>query len=114
WSLTLPAYSTLLAALVPAGSHGRVFTLQFALFNAGMGAGSAAAALTTGDLSPLWWAAAATCAVSIATVWLSRARAAPAAAAPSADPGYRPLLADRALWRVLLIAALTAAAGYGV
>ncbi|MEZ0075300.1 MFS transporter [Planotetraspora sp. GP83] len=152
WSVTLPAYSTLIAGLVRPVDHARAFTVQYALFNAGMGAGAAAGALVThhavgGDLPLLWWVAGVTCAAAVVFVRISRAKAtvppqtpvasddllaasqsesgAPAAvidatsAAPDASPqaalgGYRRVLADRALLRVLLAAALTSAAGYGV
>jgi MFS family permease len=125
WSVTLPAYSTLIAGLVPESEQSRAFTLQFALFNAGMGAGAAAGALVTGravteNLAMLWWVAAATCLVAVASVWASYAKAhsrtptASAADAARATGGYRVLFADRKLLRVLLVAALTSAAGYGV
>ncbi|MEV4513644.1 MFS transporter [Dactylosporangium sp. NPDC049525] len=120
WSVTLPAYATLIAGLVPEAAQGRAFTLQFALFNAGMGAGSAAGVLVgTDDLTGLWWVAAATCLVAVAAVWASYTRApagTPAARDRDAAPagGYRALLADRALLRVLLVALLMSAAGYGV
>ncbi|GAA3198459.1 MFS transporter [Dactylosporangium siamense] len=114
WSVTLPAYATLIAGLVPEAAQGRAFTLQFALFNAGMGAGSAAGVLV--DLTALWWVAAVTCVVAIGAVRWSYTRTPPApprASVPSAG-GYRSLLADRALLRVLLVALLASAAGYGV
>ncbi|WP_327003744.1 MFS transporter [Dactylosporangium sp. NBC_01737] len=122
WSVTLPAYATLIAGLVPQAAQGRAFTLQFALFNAGMGAGSAAGVLVgIGDLTALWWVAAATCLVAVGAVWAAHTRTptgAPATAvqgtAPAAGGGYRALLADRALLRVLLVALLMSAAGYGV
>jgi MFS family permease len=117
WSVTLPAYATLIAGLVPDAAQGRTFTLQFALFNAGMGAGSAAGVLVASDdLTALWWVAAATCVVAIGAVrWSYTRTPAPAAVAPVPSAGgYRPLLADRALLRVLLVALLTSAAGYGV
>ncbi|GAB3827942.1 MFS transporter [Dactylosporangium cerinum] len=120
WSVTLPAYATLIAGLVPEAAQGRTFTLQFALFNAGMGAGSAAGVLvTSGNLTALWWVAAATCVVAIGAVRRSYAShirtplPTPGASEPSAA-GYRSLLADRSLLRVLLVALLTSAAGYGV
>ncbi|MCT9932227.1 MFS transporter [Planotetraspora sp. A-T 1434] len=178
WSVTLPAYSTLIAGLVRPADHARAFTVQYALFNAGMGAGAAAGALVTrhavgGDLALLWWVAGVTCVAAVVFVRISHAKAttpaltplasddllaaslstsdapvavpevartgpealafdashgtfdAPAAgidatsAAPDASPeaavgGYRRVFADRALLRVLLAAALTSAAGYGV
>jgi MFS family permease len=120
WSVTLPAYATLIAGLVPQAAQGRAFTLQFALFNAGMGAGSAAGVLAgTDDLTGLWWVAAATCVVAVAAVWVSYTRTpagtqTDAGPAPATGGGYRALLADRALLRVLLVAVLMSAAGYGV
>lgn len=120
WSVTLPAYATLIAGLVPEAAQGRAFTLQYALFNAGMGAGSAAAVLVPAGrgMTVLWWVAAGTCLVAVAAVWASYTRT-PGGAAAGTDAGhaaggYRTLLADRGLLRVLLVAVLTSAAGYGV
>jgi MFS family permease len=125
WSVTLPAYSTLIAGLVPEAGHGRAFTFQYALFNAGMGAGAAAGALVTHraittSMTLLWWVAAATCLIAVGAVWIARARTPatppagqPGAAAPQTG-GYRAVLADRALLRVLAAAALASAAGYGI
>ncbi|GAA2887055.1 hypothetical protein GCM10010517_50880 [Streptosporangium fragile] len=122
WSVTLPAYSTLIATLVPPAAHPRTFTLQYGLFNAGMGAGAAIGApivhQTSGaGFTSLWWLAAATCVASMACVHLSRTRTSPpppipTAARPAGD--HRRVLADRTLLRALLAAALTSAAGYGV
>ncbi|MGI5236793.1 MFS transporter [Dactylosporangium sp. CA-139066] len=107
WSVTLPAYSALLAAAVPEPDQGRTFTLQFALFNAGMGAGAAFGA----GAARSWWVAAATCLVAVACVRASGARPRPA---PADAGGYRALLGDRALRRLLVVAGLASAAGYGV
>ncbi|MFF5228338.1 MFS transporter [Dactylosporangium sp. NPDC000521] len=112
WAVTLPAYATLIAGLVPEEAHGRTFTLQFALFNAGMGAGSAAAVLVA-DLPWLWWAAAGTCLVAIVAVRGSYTGGRRGTKTVP-DAGYRALLADRRLLRVLAVAVLTSAAGYGV
>ncbi|MEV0568429.1 MFS transporter [Dactylosporangium sp. NPDC050588] len=112
WAVTLPAYATLIAGLVPEEAHGRTFTLQFALFNAGMGAGSAVAVLVA-DLTRLWWAAAGTCLVAIVAVRWSYTGG-QRTTSTLTGPGYRALLTDRRLLRVLLVAALTSAAGYGV
>jgi hypothetical protein len=98
---------------------------KFVLFNAGMGAGAAAGALVshravTESLALLWWVAVATCAVAMAAVWISYAKqhalpqTAPDLDAARATGGYRVVFADRALLRVLLVASLTSAAGYGV
>jgi MFS family permease len=121
WSLTLPAYSTLIGGLAPEEVRGRAFTAQYALFNVGSGAGAAAGAVTvrngvTGTLAVLWGVAAATCLVAIVLVQLARKRA-PArsgAAEERASGGYRAVLADRALRPVLVATLLFTTAGYGV
>ncbi|MET7397487.1 MFS transporter [Dactylosporangium sp. NPDC005572] len=113
WSVALPAYSALIAALVPEEARSRAFTLQYALFNAGMGAGAAVGAVV-GVTGTLWWVAAATCGVAVACVWAARSPAPPPDAPAPRSGGYRAVARDRALLRVLLVAALTAAAGYGV
>lgn len=123
WSVTMPAYSTLIARLVSGGAQPRAFTARYALFNVGMGLGAASGALMmaaglAGALTLMWWLAAATCLVAVVTVWLARARdpGAPVAA-PDADQsagGYRRVFADRSLLRVLLATLLFATAGYGV
>lgn len=109
WSVTLPAYATLIARLVAEGGQARAFTVQYALLNAGIGAGAAAGAVLTHrsvhGLPVLWWVAAGTCVFAGAAVWRSRAVAGrtggPADTARPAG-GYRLVLADRALRRVLL------------
>lgn len=120
WSVTMPAYSTLIARLVSGGARSRAFTARYALFNVGMGLGAASGALmmAAGTLTLMWWLAAATCLVAIVTVWLARARdPGGLVAAPDADHpagGYRRVFADRSLLRVLLATLLFATAGYGV
>ncbi|HKD97035.1 MAG TPA: MFS transporter, partial [Micromonosporaceae bacterium] len=125
WSVTLPAYSTLIARMVSGEAQSRAFTARYALFNVGMGIGAAIGALLmphglAGALALLWWLASATCVASIAIVWLARARdhAVSAAAPGDGDEpvpgGYRRVFADRPLRRVLVAALLFAAAGYGV
>lgn len=117
WSLALPALATTLASTVPPARHGRIFTLQYALFNAGMGTGALIGGVVLAGspqrLAALWLVAAATCAISAAVVWTARVGG-PAGAAEPAAGGYRRVLADRRLWRVLGVAVGLATAGYGV
>jgi MFS family permease len=137
WSVTLPAYATLIAKLVPASGHTRAFTIQYALLNVGIAAGAAGGALVVHrsvneSLAVLWWVAAATCVLAAGAVWLSHAAAHQPMTAATSTPlawrvrrraatqsrrrpgGYRLVVIDRALLPVLLAAVLASAAGYGV
>jgi MFS family permease len=125
WSVIMPAYSTLIARVVAEDDRGRAFTFQHALLNAGMGAGAVAGAFLTfraigPDLALLWWIAAGTCVVGLGTLSMSYTRTPlsqrgtePQKPEPGAR-GYRSVLADRAMRRVLLAMLLASAAGYGV
>jgi MFS family permease len=123
WSLILPAFATLIADGVSEATRSRVFTLQYALFNAGMGVGAAADGLLVvddrrlADLPLLWFVAAVTCVASgLLVSSLGRPGAVRAEAVSHVDgwSGYRRVLADRALWRVWTVAIGLSAAGYGV
>jgi MFS family permease len=120
WSLVLPAVATLIAAGLDESGRSRAFTLQYALFNAGMGIGAAIGGIVVADrrhladLPALWFLAAATCVVAgsvVATLCASHAGVRPQV---RMRIGYRQILAERPLWNILTIAAALSAAGYGV
>jgi MFS family permease len=121
WSLVLPAFATLIASSFGESRRSSVFTLQYALYNAGMGVGAALGGAVVAhhrsDLPVLWLLAAGTCAASgavVATLGGPVRTAAGPQERPQQHTGYRQILSDRPLWRILTVTVALSAAGYGV
>jgi MFS family permease len=117
WSLTIPALATRIATLVMENARSRVFTLQYTLFNVGMAVGAATAgiviAVAPHRMASLWLVAGATCVVAAVTVTLAGTSAVGRAEAMTGR-GYRSVLDDGVLRRVLAAAVLLATVGYGM
>ena len=124
WSLVLPAFSAQLADGVP--DRTRVFTWQYALFNAGLGSGAAVAGLVVvhpghlDALPRLWFVAAALVTTALVLLGVkgrtpcSRIQGNKDSFLAAGGGGYREAMRDRRLRRVLAVAAGMSAAGYGV
>jgi MFS family permease len=122
-SVALPSLSTLIGAATTEEQRSRVYTFEYALFNVGLGIGLLAGALgiahgRSGML--IQWPVAAVvyaCAgASVAVGWLRMRRPVVAASEASVAQagGYRTVLTDRKMLRVLAMALIVMLAGYGL
>jgi MFS family permease len=115
-----PAQSALVAALVPPEHRPRVYAVQFALLNLGIGLGGAVSGLLVDVTRPLsfqvlYVADAASFLVYAAVLFTIRHVSAPPPPPEegTAPGGYRDILRDRVFLRVCLITLLLSTAGYG-
>jgi MFS family permease len=120
-SVCIPALSSLIGEATPEPLRTRMYTMEYALFNVGLGIGTAAGALgiSHGRAGMLvqWPVAAGVYALAggaVALGWLRGERHVGAVLASTPAGGYRVVLADRRLLRVLLMALIVMVAGYGL
>jgi MFS family permease len=121
-SVSIPALSALIGEATPEPLRPRIYTMEYALFNVGLGLGTAAGALgiSHGRAGMLiqWSLAAGVYALAggaVALGWLrGRQPRLQVAPAPRSAGGYRAVLADRRLLWVLLMALIVMVAGYGL
>ncbi|HEV2891073.1 MAG TPA: MFS transporter [Frankiaceae bacterium] len=117
---TWPSQSALIAQLVPAERRARVYAVQFALLNLGIGVGGAVSGLVVdearvGTFQAIYLVDALSFAVyAVVLLTLRHAALRPPPRPPEGGPsGYGDLLRDRAFLRVCLVTLLMSTAGYG-
>jgi MFS family permease len=115
-----PAQSALIAVLVPPERRGRVFAVQFALLNLGIGIGGAVSGLLVdtsrvGTFEAIYVVDAFSFVAYAAILpTLRHAVVRPARASPGDPPaGYREVVADRVFLRFCAVTLLLSCAGYG-
>jgi MFS family permease len=115
-----PAQSALIAALVPSEHRGRVYAVQFALLNLGIGIGGAVSGLLVdvhhpGTFQAIYVIDAFSFVAYLVVLGTLRHVGRPPPAPSSDDPraGYRDVLRDRVFLRVCGVTLLLSIAGYG-
>ena len=115
-----PSQAALISALVPSAHRPRVFAVQFALINLGIGIGGALSGLLVdvrrpGTFQAIYAIDAASYAAAAVMLGTIRHVDRPPPPAEADDPrgGYRDILADRVFLRVCGVILLLSVAGYG-
>lgn len=113
-----PAQAALIAGLVPSERRGRVYAVQFALLNLGIGLGGAVSGLLVdvsrvGTFQAIYVVDAFSFLAYVVMLASIRHVAAPPSHGDGDAGGYRDVLADRVFLRVCGVTLLLACAGYG-
>jgi MFS family permease len=118
---TWPAQAALIAALVPSERRPRVYAVQFALLNLGIGVGGAVSGLLVdvhrlGSFQAVYLVDALSFVVYALVLLTIRHVDRPPPAAPADEPpgGYRDIVRDRVFLRVCAVTLTMSVAGYGM